>query len=83
MTVQIKLNERHHKVLQATIKHYIATAEPVGSKTLMKEYDFSVSSATIRNAMGKLEKAGFYINLILLPGVSPLIPVIVFTWINF
>ncbi|WP_330204615.1 heat-inducible transcriptional repressor HrcA [Cyanobacterium sp. Dongsha4] len=59
MTVQIKLNERHHKVLQATIKHYIATAEPVGSKTLMKEYDFSVSSATIRNAMGKLEKAGF------------------------
>jgi len=59
MTVQIKLNERHHKVLQATIKHYIATAEPVGSKTLMEEYDFSVSAATIRNAMGKLEKAGF------------------------
>ncbi len=59
MTVHIKLNERHHKVLRATIKHYIATAEPVGSKTLMEEYDFSVSSATIRNAMGKLEKAGF------------------------
>lgn len=59
MTVQIKLNERHQKVLQATIKHYIATAEPVGSKTLMKEYDFSISSATIRNTMGKLEKAGF------------------------
>ncbi len=54
-----KLNERHQKILQATIKHYIATAEPVGSKTLLQEYDFTISSATIRNVMGKLEKAGF------------------------
>jgi len=59
MTVQVNLNERHQKILQATVKHYIATAEPVGSKTLIEEYDFSVSSATIRNVMGKLEKAGF------------------------
>jgi len=59
MTVQITLNERHRKILQATVKHYIATAEPVGSKTLIDEYDFTVSSATIRNVMGKLEKAGF------------------------
>lgn len=59
MTVHITLNERHQQVLRATIKHYIATAEPVGSKTLLKEYDFSISSATIRNTMGKLEKAGF------------------------
>lgn len=59
MTVQIILNERHRKILQATVKHYIATAEPVGSKTLIDEYDFSISSATIRNVMGKLEKAGF------------------------
>ncbi|BAQ64450.1 heat-inducible transcriptional repressor HrcA [Geminocystis sp. NIES-3709] len=59
MPVQIILNERHRKILQATVKHYIATAEPVGSKTLIDEYDFSVSSATIRNVMGKLEKAGF------------------------
>lgn len=72
MTVQIKLNERHHKVLQATIKHYIATAEPVGSKTLMKEYDFSVSSATIRNAMGKLEKAGFFISTLYFCRAYPL-----------
>lgn len=53
------LSERYQKILKATIKHYIATAEPVGSKTLIKEYDFMVSSATIRNAMGQLEKAGF------------------------
>jgi heat-inducible transcriptional repressor len=41
------------------VRHYIATAEPVGSKVLADEYDFSVSSATIRNTMGNLEKAGF------------------------
>lgn len=58
MNVSHSLNQRHEKILKATIKHYIATAEPVGSKTLLQEYDFMVSSATIRNVMGKLEKAG-------------------------
>lgn len=52
------LNERQQQVLWATIRHYVATAEPVGSKTLAQEYDLQVSSATIRNAMGRLEKVG-------------------------
>lgn len=59
MTVKVALNERYKQILQATVKHYIATAEPVGSKTLIEEYDISISSATVRNVMGKLEKAGF------------------------
>ncbi|MBR8831828.1 MAG: Heat-inducible transcription repressor HrcA [Chroococcopsis gigantea SAG 12.99] len=58
MSVKITLNDRHQKILRATIQHYIATAEPVGSKTLLEEYNFCVSSATIRNALGKLEKDG-------------------------
>lgn len=53
------LNERYQKILKATVKHYIATAEPVGSKTLVEGYNFQVSSATIRNALGQLEKDGF------------------------
>ncbi len=52
------LTERYQSILRATVQHYIATAEPVGSKTLLAEYNFSVSSATIRNALGSLEKAG-------------------------
>lgn len=52
------LSERYQNILRATIQHYIATAEPVGSKTLLEEYKFSISSATIRNALGQLEKAG-------------------------
>ncbi|WP_059001656.1 heat-inducible transcriptional repressor HrcA [Leptolyngbya sp. NIES-2104] len=52
------LNNRQQQVLWATIRHYIATAEPVGSGALVKEFNLSVSSATIRNAMGHLEKVG-------------------------
>jgi heat-inducible transcriptional repressor len=58
MPAQPYLNERYQNILKATIQHYIATAEPVGSKTLVEEYNFSLSSATIRNALGSLEKAG-------------------------
>ena len=58
MAYQLNLSTRYQNILKATIKHYIATAEPVGSKTLAQEYDLKVSSATIRNAMGKLEDAG-------------------------
>lgn len=58
MTIKVNLNERQQQVLWATVRHYIATAEPVGSGALVKEYNLSVSPATIRNAMGYLEKAG-------------------------
>ncbi len=58
MSIQIALNARQQQVLSATIRHYIATAEPVGSEALVKEYDIRASSATVRNAMGFLEKAG-------------------------
>lgn len=58
MTVQIPLTNRQQQVLRATVHRYIATAEPVGSKVIAEEYDLKASPATIRNAMGTLEKAG-------------------------
>ena len=58
MSHQPNLSQRYQNILKATIKHYIATAEPVGSKILAQEYDLKISSATIRNAMGRLEEAG-------------------------
>jgi heat-inducible transcriptional repressor len=54
----IHLNPRQQQVLEATIRHYIATAKPVGSEALLEDFNPRVSSATIRNAMGYLEKAG-------------------------
>jgi len=58
MSLQMNLTNRQQKVLWATVRHYIATAEPVGSEALVKEYNLSVSPATIRNAMSVLEKSG-------------------------
>ncbi|MBP5977246.1 heat-inducible transcriptional repressor HrcA [Brasilonema sp. CT11] len=56
--MQVQLTNRQQQILGATIRHYIATAEPVGSKALVEEYNLGVSSATIRNVMGVLEKVG-------------------------
>ncbi len=58
MPKPMQLKERHQHILSATIRHYVATAEPVSSKTLVNEYDLTISSATVRNTMGWLEKAG-------------------------
>ncbi|HEY9700552.1 MAG TPA: heat-inducible transcriptional repressor HrcA [Trichocoleus sp.] len=56
--MQVKLSPRQQQVLGATVRHYIATAKPVGSESLLEEFNPRVSSATIRNAMGFLEKSG-------------------------
>ncbi len=53
------LNSRQQQVMRATVRHYVSTAEPVGSKALLDAYDLNVSSATVRNVMGVLERAGF------------------------
>lgn len=58
MVVPVHLTTRQQHVLWATVRHYIATAEPVGSKALVEEYRLSTSPATIRNVMGVLEKSG-------------------------
>lgn len=52
------LNSRQQQVLWATVRQYVSTAEPVGSKALVQEYGLKVSPATVRHAMGVLEKAG-------------------------
>lgn len=53
------LDDRKLKVLYAIINSYVLTAEPVGSRTISKEYNLGVSSATIRNEMSDLEELGY------------------------
>ncbi|MDX1765431.1 MAG: DeoR family transcriptional regulator [Candidatus Saccharimonadales bacterium] len=50
------LTERQSQILSAIVEEYAEVATPVGSKLLAKL--FNVSSATIRNEMTILEKAG-------------------------
>jgi heat-inducible transcriptional repressor len=51
--------ERDRKVLQAIIRDYIQTAQPVGSRIISKKYKMGLSPATIRNVMADLEEMGF------------------------
>ncbi len=53
------LDDRKLKILYAIIDSYINTSEPIGSRTISKQYDMGVSSATVRNEMSDLEELGF------------------------
>ena len=56
-----ELDERKRKILKAIIKTYLETGEPVGSRTISKDTDLNLSSATIRNEMSDLEEMGYII----------------------
>lgn len=53
------MNERKKKILEAIIRNYMETGEPVGSRTVSKYTDLNLSSATIRNEMSDLEEMGY------------------------
>ena len=55
----MELDARKKKILQAVIKNYLETGEPVGSRTISKYTDLNLSSATIRNEMADLEELGY------------------------
>ncbi|MDR2611273.1 MAG: heat-inducible transcriptional repressor HrcA [Clostridiales Family XIII bacterium] len=55
----MELTERKLKILQAIVSDFIATAEPVGSRTISRKYVVDVSPATIRNEMADLEEMGY------------------------
>ncbi len=56
-----ELDERKIKILNAIIRTYLETGEPVGSRTISKYSDLNLSSATIRNEMSDLEEMGYII----------------------
>ncbi len=56
---RLDLDERKLKILQAIIRNYLETGEPVGSRTISKYTDLNLSSATIRNEMSDLEELGY------------------------
>lgn len=53
------LSERKRKILSAVVEEYIASAEPVGSKTILQRAELNCSSATIRNDLASLEQDGY------------------------
>ncbi|MCX7971028.1 MAG: heat-inducible transcriptional repressor HrcA [Negativicutes bacterium] len=51
--------ERKWQILRAIIDDYIATAEPIGSRTIARKSGLGISPATVRNEMSDLEEMGF------------------------
>lgn len=54
----MELNRRD-QILKHIVEHFIKSASPVGSQTLIETYQLPFSSATIRNEMLALEHDGF------------------------
>jgi heat-inducible transcriptional repressor len=53
------LGARQAAILNAVVREYIRSGEPVGSKHLVGRYRLDVSSATVRNDMSLLEELGY------------------------
>ena len=58
---ELELSERQITILDAVIRNYLATGEPVGSRTISKYTDLNLSSATIRNEMSDLQEMGYIV----------------------
>lgn len=57
-----QLSDRGKRILEAVIEDYIATAEPVGSRTITRSHALSLSPATVRSVMSELEEMGFLVS---------------------
>lgn len=56
--VQLELDNRKKRILQAIVNEYVNTIEPVSSNSIIKKYNIDCSSATVRNDMAELERIG-------------------------
>jgi hypothetical protein len=65
------MDERKLQILGAIVEDYVATREPVGSKSLLDKHDLGVSAATVRNDMSVLEEEGLITQPTPRPDASP------------
>lgn len=54
-----ELTERERIILYAVVNSYVTSAEPVGSRSVVKQFGLDLSPATVRNTMADLEELGF------------------------
>lgn len=58
-----ELTNRQELILRLVVRWYIETGQPIGSKTLVDEFDLDVSSATVRNELAALGELGYLMQL--------------------
>ena len=56
--VDVQLTPRQREILRRVVEEYVATGQPVGSKTLVERAGLDVSSSTVRNELAELESIG-------------------------
>jgi heat-inducible transcriptional repressor len=54
----VVLSERQRDLLRRVVEEYVATGQPVGSKTLVERGSLGFSSATARSELAELERLG-------------------------
>lgn len=59
MKTEAPLQPRHQEILNSIVREYIETGEPVGSRTISRRRNCSLSPASIRNVMADLADAGY------------------------
>jgi heat-inducible transcriptional repressor len=55
---QIELTERQRTLLTRVVEEYVATGQPVGSKTLVERLELGFAPSTVRNELADLERLG-------------------------
>jgi heat-inducible transcriptional repressor len=53
-----QLSRRQREILRGVVEEYVATGEPVGSKTLVERSGLQVSPSTVRAELAELEAQG-------------------------
>lgn len=56
-----ELTRRQEEILSLIIEAYTRTPEPISSKYLVEQHQLSISSATVRNEMARLEEMGYIV----------------------
>jgi len=57
--MSVEPQDRSKRVLEALVREYISSGEPVASSLLVAAAGLGVSSATVRNILARLEEEGF------------------------
>jgi heat-inducible transcriptional repressor len=58
VSVREELSERQRQILRRVVEEYVATGQPVGSKSLVERGGLAVSPSTVRNELAELEARG-------------------------
>jgi heat-inducible transcriptional repressor len=56
--VDIELTHRQRVILRGVVEEYVATRQPVGSRTLVERTRLAVSTSTVRSDLAELERHG-------------------------